>query len=164
MNRHTKNLDLRLAEAIIDHDLKIERLIWLSVMQEGDENWEWLKDEGLDAEEKELKEIFGKRLGDILHGHNEDNEYEEGCDTLARAGGWLFQVSCRPPDPEHVFFKEDGSVGGYMCAGYERMELVYAPTLAGAVCKGLRWKCKTRREAIAKAREIAAKKEKTPKP
>lgn len=154
----------RMGEAILDHDIKIERMVWLPVIKEGDDNWRWLKDDALDADEKELKAVFGEKLGAILHECNVEDDYDEGCYTLSRHGGWLLNVSCRPPDPKGVDFGKDGKVKGYRLDCFEQLKLVYAGNLMTAVCKAILWQHRVERKAIAKARELLAeKKKKKPK-
>lgn len=129
----------RLGEAVFESSISVERIVWLSVMREHDESWEYLQDNVLNADEKELKEIFGKNLGSLV---------QEMCDSgdnplyeLAERGGWLICVACRPP----IY----GQAQGWMLAPYQTTKVIYSSSFTTVMCKALLWEHRIKRQAIA---------------
>lgn len=145
------NIDQRLEEAIQESDISVDRIIWLPLLKENDDNWKFINEDILNTDAAGLKEIFGERLGGLFQNMFDAEDYESPLYELSKRGGWLVSATCRPPDPKTIRF-ENGKAQSWALASFAKIGVFYAPKLTTALCKALLWEHRLEQQAVRKAK------------
>lgn len=149
----------RMAESFSEHGISVERITWLSGIGMDDCGVrDYLKEEILYEDEKELKSIFGETIGSRLSEllGEEGDGAEDALEELLRMGGWLVQAAYREPDPRTVKFENNRAMSWHLSPG-AAVKHIYSDSLCTALCRSLLWGHRLERRAIETARFIQAK-------
>lgn len=149
--RSRKDTFARIAEALVEKNVSIDRITWLDVVSDNDNGArDYLEDEILSDGEERLKEVFGAKFGAYLDALCESGETSFAADSIIEKGGWVVQASHQAPDINHVRFENDKPRSWRLepCLCFH---FFHHHDLSIALCKALAWARRIDRRAFAEA-------------